>query len=96
MTALEVTLGGIALAPIIAALIQLFKRWGMPTRWAPIANIVLSTLACVVVLLILAEFPWSATLEQWAIFFLQVLILFLETVGVYETSRHLKERLSKR
>jgi len=95
MTALEVTLGGIALAPIIAALIQLFKRWGMPKHWAPIANVLLSTLFCVVVLLILAEFPWSPTLESWSIFFLQVLILFLESVGVYETSRHIKERLSR-
>jgi len=95
MTALEMTLGGIALAPIIAGLIQLLKKWGMPKHWAPIANILLSALFCMVILLILAEFPWSPTLEWWSIFFLQVLILFLESVGVYETSKHIKEKLSK-
>jgi hypothetical protein len=79
----ELIIGGIALAPIIAALVQVFKRVGLPSQYAPYANVVLSALAAIAVLFVSGhpEYLPSVTLA------LQVLVLFLSTAGFYTTAK---------
>lgn len=41
---------GVALVPLILALVELFKRTGLPDKWSPVLSVVLGLLAGVFVL----------------------------------------------
>ncbi len=85
----DLVLGGILLAPIIAALVELAKRYGLPPDKAPFANLLLSALAGFQVLVVQNK---PELLSPVALA-LQVLILFLAAAGVYTTSKWAGEKL---
>jgi len=82
---MELTILGIAAAPIIVALIQLIKTAGMPDRYAPWLNAALSTIAYGVIVL-LQNGALDATLVTYT---LNVLIIFLTAAGVYDRAQAL-------
>ena len=75
-------IGTIALIPIIVAVIEAFKAAGLPSKWAPWANAVLTVLGYVVVML-LQKYP---TYEPTAIVALTMLGIFLAAGGFYEVA----------
>ncbi len=80
---------GIVLGPVIMALVQVLKHYGLPAAWAPFANVALSALAGVLVLVVQQrpDLLPSATLG------LQVLILFLAAAGYYTTAKWVGEHI---
>ena len=76
----ELTIGTVALIPIIVAVIEGFKRAGLPASWAPWANAVLTVVGYIVVLL-LEKYP---AYEPTAIMALTMLGIFLAAGGFYE------------
>jgi len=79
----ELVIGGILLGPVLVALIQAFKHYGLPEQYAPFANLGLSALAGLLVLVVQMK-PELLTPVTLA---LQVLILFLSTAGYYTTAK---------
>lgn len=76
----ELTILGIAAAPIIVALIQLFKIAGLPVQYAPWINAGLSVVAYAVAILI-----QNGTIDATiAAFVLNALVIFLTAAGVYD------------
>ena len=82
----ELIIAGIALAPIIAALVELAKKVGLPSNYAPILNAVLSALAYVG-LTVLDIYPGYTDI---VVVVLQVLMIFLSAAGVYTTAKFLR------
>ena len=77
-------IGTIALIPVIVAVVEAFKACGLPSKYAPWANAVLTVLGYVVVML-LQKYPMY---EPTAIIALTMLGIFLAAGGFYEvTSR---------
>jgi len=74
------TIGTVALIPIIVAIIEAFKRAGLPASWAPWANAVLTVIGYIVVML-LEKYP---VYEPTAIMVLTMLGVFLAAGGFYE------------
>lgn len=81
MPTLEI--GGILLAPIIAALVEVVKRRGLPSHYAPWLNLALSALAGALVLAVQGK----PELLSPVVLALQVLVLFLSAAGVYTTAK---------
>ena len=81
---LELVIGGIALAPIIVALIELAKRLGLPSGYAPYLNAVLSVIAYVAVYY-LGLYPGYT---DWVVIGLNILLIFLSGAGLYTTVKH--------
>ena len=75
-------IGTIALIPVIVAIIEAFKVAGLPSKWAPWANAVLTVLGYGVVML-LQKFP---TYEPTAIVALTMLGIFLAAGGFYQVA----------
>jgi hypothetical protein len=84
----ELVVDGIVLAPVIVALIELFKRLGMPVDLAPWANGVLSLAGYGVVVLI-AQQPDLIEPVKIA---LNAVIVFLTGAGLYTTIKHVLRR----
>ena len=80
----ELIIGGIALAPVIVALVELAKKLGLPSEYAPLANGALSVVALVVIVL-LADNPEWQTLATVVV---NALVLFLSGAGLYTTVKH--------
>jgi len=76
----ELTIGTVALIPIIVAVIEAFKKAGLPVTWAPWANAVLTVIGYVVVLS-LEKYPMY---ESTAIMAVTMLGIFLAAGGFYE------------
>ena len=76
----ELTIGTVALIPIIVAVIEGFKKAGLPASWAPWANAVLTVVGYIVVLL-LEKYPGY---EPTAIMAVTMLGIFLAAGGFYE------------
>jgi hypothetical protein len=72
-------LAGIVIAPVISAIIEVFKAAGMPTRYADLANVVLSGTA-IVGAYALDLYPESA---HWVTLGLQVIVTILMASGFY-------------
>jgi len=81
----ELTIGAIAVAPVIAALVEAAKAAGLPSRWAPLMNAVLSVAAYLMVTQVLASKPEAV---QAAAIALNVVIIFLTTAGFYTTAKY--------
>lgn len=78
----SLTIGGILLSGIVVALVELAKRNGLPSQYAPWLNLVLTT-AAVALFLFTQQKPEYLSLVTIA---LQVLQVFLIAAGVYTTS----------
>ena len=84
----DLIISGILLGPIIVALVQLLKHYGLSSDWAPVANLILSACAGLLVLFVQAKPEYSGLV----VLFLQVLILFLMSAGYYTTGKWLVEK----
>lgn len=80
---MELMIGSVALAPVIVALIELFKKIGMPVQYAPWVNGLLSVVGYGLVVLI-AQQP---TYEQPIIVVLTMLVVFLSSAGLYDRAQ---------
>ena len=76
----DLTIGTVALIPIIVGVIEAFKRAGLPTSWAPWINAVLTVIGYIVVLS-LEKYP---EYEPIAVMGLTMLGIFLAAGGFYE------------
>lgn len=86
----ELTIGGIALIPIIVALVEAAKRYaGVPSEYAPVLNGVLSVAG----LLAMQYVGAHPEYEDEAVLVLQALILFLANAGLYETARFVRQSI---
>ena len=81
----EITIGSIAIAPIIVALIQVAKGFGFPPQYAPWLNATLTVIAYAAMLLLQA----NPQMEQPAIVALNMLATFLAAAGVYDIGTNL-------
>ena len=81
----DLNLNGIALAPVIVALIALAKRAGMPPKYAPYANGALSILAYAVVVWLTRD----PALVEPAGYVLNILLIFLTAAGVYDRTQRI-------
>ena len=79
----ELAIGTFTLAPIIVALIQVAKHFGMPVKYAPWLNIGLAVVGFVIVAAI-AQYPqFQAPVVNGLI----VLTTFLAAAGFYERAK---------
>lgn len=77
----ELIIGGIPLAGLVVALVELGVRLGWPRQWAPYLNVLLTCLAALLVL-------WTQGKPQalpWVVFVLQVAMMFLTAAGIKTT-----------
>jgi uncharacterized membrane protein YccF (DUF307 family) len=81
---MELMLGTVALAPVIAALVQLFKALGVPKEYAPWFNAALSVLAYALIVAVERD----PMLAEPVNVLLNALVIFLSAAGFYETTRH--------
>lgn len=73
-------IGGVLLGPLVAALIEALKAAGMPVKYAPWANIVLST-----AFWLLAQVYGSMPeYDTWIVAGLQIVIVILTAAGFYQ------------
>ena len=82
--------GGLALSPIIVAIIEGLKAGGMPASYAPLANFWLAAIAQATVYILTTNYP---TAETTVLAFVQTAVLFLTSAGLYD---RLKPYLTKR
>ena len=79
----ELVIGTIVLAPIIVGIIQALKAAGVPAKYAPWINGVLSVVGFGVVVY-LAQYPEA---EAPVIAVLNIAIIFLAAAGFYERAQ---------
>lgn len=77
----DLIIGGIVLGPVIAALVELAKRIGFPSQYAPYLNLVLSALGYFGMVLLDLHPGYT----EWVVVALQILISILTAAGVYST-----------
>ena len=73
--------GGLALAPIILAVIEGLKLAGMPANLAPAANLFLSAIGQAVVFVLTTRYP---TAEATVLAAVQSAVLFFTVAGLYD------------
>ena len=76
----DIYIGTVAVIPIVVGIIQLLKKLGMPSTWAPWVNFVLTLVGYAVSLLMLQYPHWEPTTTK----VLTVVIMFLTAGGFYE------------
>ncbi len=86
----EITIGSIAVAPLIVALIEVAKGFGFPTKYAPWLNAVLTVAAYAAMLYLQA----NPQFEQPAIVALNMLATFLSAAGLYDIGKQLVRKPS--
>ena len=74
---MDIVIGGVSLGPIVALLVQLMKRLGLPDGYAGWANLALSTLAYVL-LLLTQQLP---QIESGVVGVLKILAFIAATFG---------------
>lgn len=84
MTMPELFYGSIAVAPLIVALIALFKRFGLPVEYAPYLNVALG-LIFVALIYATGLFP---DIQQPVTFALNIVIAVLTTAGFYDAQKN--------
>lgn len=87
----DLTYNGIVLAPIIVGLVTLLKHYGMPAKFAPLANGLLSIGALALV----------QTAQGWAgvnvaDFAINAIVLFVATAGVYDLGQFGLKQVKKK
>lgn len=80
----EITIGSIAVAPLIVALIECAKAVGFPARYAPWLNAVLTTIAYGVMLWLQV----NPQFEQPITVALNLLLTFLVAAGIYDIGKN--------
>jgi hypothetical protein len=80
----ELTIGAIALAPVIAALVEGAKHIGLPSQFAPLLNAILSVVAYLVVSVYLIAHPEAVQITTVIV---NALVIFLGAAGVYTTAK---------
>ena len=75
-------IGTVLLVPIIVAIIEAFKAAGLPSKWAPWANAVLTVIGYAAVLA-LQKFP---SYEPTAVMIVTMLVIFLSAGGFYQVA----------
>lgn len=83
---MDLTIGGIALVPIIAGILELLKRAGLDVKYVPWLNIVLSVLAYTAIQLLVVK----PELLQPAVIIINGIVVALAAAGVYSTTRYYK------
>jgi hypothetical protein len=81
---MELMLGTVALAPLIAALVQVIKALGVKAEYAPWFNAALSVLAYALIVAVQRD----PALAEPVNVLLNALVIFLSAAGFYETVRH--------
>ncbi len=81
----EIYIGSVALAPLIVALVEVAKRLGFPSRYAPWLNATLSVIAYGGMLVVQA----NPQLEQPVTVALNLLVTFLTAAGIYDIGKHI-------
>lgn len=76
----EITIGSIAVAPLIVAIIQVAKGLGFPTQYAPWLNAVLTTIAYGIMLWLQVNPEY----EQPITVALNLIVTFLTAAGIYD------------
>lgn len=80
---MPLVVGGLALPPIIVAVVELAKRLGMPTKYAPYLNGLLSLLGYGAVILTQLK-PETTSLVTYV---LGGLVVFLMGAGIYDRAQ---------
>jgi len=80
---LDLILEGVALAPIISAIIEVAKKLGLDVKYAPWLNAALSVLAFALIVVI----NNNPTLAQPAVIAVNALVIFLTTAGFYDRAK---------
>ena len=75
----QLMLGGVALMPIIVAVVELFKKFGLPTSWCPWITALLSALCYGLVVWLGTKPEYLATVQTG----LTILVIFLGATGFY-------------
>lgn len=78
----ELYLGTVALAPVIAGLVEAAKAAGLPSKFAPVLNAVLTVIAYYLVSVYLVDHPEGVQIAALA---LNCLVIFLSAAGLYTT-----------
>lgn len=88
----DLTIGGIALIPVIVALVELAKMLGLPVDFAPWLTGALAVVGYVLVILVTAhpEFLQAVTVGLTAV------IIFLSATGLYKTAQRTAAAFSKK
>jgi len=87
----ELSIGGILLVPVIVAIVELAKKVGLPSDYAPYANAALTVVGYVGMVL-LGQYP---EYTEIAVHALNAVILFLTAAGFYTTASHFVEKVKK-
>lgn len=77
---IDLIIGGISLPPVILALVELFKRFGLPKNLAPYATGALTILGYAIVNYLIQ----NPTLEPYGTHLVFMLVLFLTSSGLYD------------
>lgn len=77
----ELIIGGIALGPIVVALVELAKALGLPRRFWPFATVAFSTAAFALVQVV----GLNPDFTLYVVPVLQILIIVLTALGYYHT-----------
>lgn len=86
---MELMFGAVALAPVIAALVEMCKKLGLASGYAPYVNAALSVLAYSIVV----TAGRNPALVEPVTLLLNALVIFLSAAGFYETVRYAAKRL---
>ncbi|MFQ5855215.1 MAG: hypothetical protein ACE5LU_06185 [Anaerolineae bacterium] len=87
-------IGGVLIAPLVAAIIELFKAFGMPVKYAGLLNVVLSLIFWAIA----RAFNVYPEHQTWIAVVLQVAVIILTAAGFYEEviKRITKRRFNRR
>jgi len=88
----ELYLGGVALAPVIAAVIAGLRLLGLPKKFAPWANFILMAVAYAGVIYV-TNVPESLDV---ATFVLNTLVGFLAVAGLYDRTQKLAQKFAEK
>lgn len=80
-----IIIGGVAVAPLIVALIEVLKNhYGLDIKYAPALCGILSIVAYVVSAIIIPAYPEVSRYAQWVV---GALVVFLTATGAYKVSK---------
>lgn len=86
---MEFAIGGILIAPFTAAVVQAIKAAGLTSKWAPLANAIVTVILFGVMQAVTLGYLDLTTVES----VLQMAVLFLAAMGFYEGFREGAQRL---
>lgn len=80
----NIVIGGVAIAPLIVALIEWLKNQGLPSQYAAWLCGGLAVVAYVVSAILIPMYPDLAQYAQWVV---GALVVFLTSTGVYQLTK---------